>query len=172
MLKKQLLLFGVLVLVLPGLLLAGCANSKIEPQAIDPTIDICTSCKMSIVDMHFAAQCIDGIGQPINFDDIGCMALYIRRLGPGGEQGLKAIYVKDFNTTEWLPAKEAHYVQGRINTPMNFGIIALAREESARDFAKRIGGKELTWEEVLVAKQTVGLGDVRQGQDGKREDRP
>ncbi|GFN22831.1 nitrous oxide reductase accessory protein NosL [Thermanaeromonas sp. C210] len=160
------------LLLLVGLALAGCGGGPedVEPQAIDPTLDICPVCKMSIVDMHFAAQLIDSMGNPISFDDIGCMVLYLKRLGPEGSQGVKALYVTDFNMLEWLPAREAYYVQGRINTPMGFGIVACSQEEEAQRLAERTEGKVLTWEEVLEAKLTVGFDPARQAEDKGEQD--
>lgn len=152
------------ILVLGCLALAGCSGKQREvgPRPIDPTVDICSSCKMNIVDMHFAAQLIDGMGQTVSFDDIGCMALYVKKLGSGGEQNLKALYVKDFNTLEWIPVSEACYVQGRVDTPMSSGLVAFAGKEEAQELAGRIAGKLLTWEEVRAAKRTVGFGSRKQ----------
>lgn len=152
------------MLVLGCLAWAGCSGKQGEvgPRPIDPAVDICPSCKMSIVDMHYAAQLIDGRGQTVSFDDVGCMALYVKKLGSGGEQGLKALYVKDFNTLEWVPAGEASYVQGRVDTPMSSGIVAFAGKEEAQELAGRIAGKLLIWEEVLAAKRTVGFGSRQQ----------
>lgn len=163
MLRRQ---FFVPMLMVLCLALAGCAagHGGTEPHSIDPTLDVCPVCMMSIVDMHFAAQLIDDRGQPVSFDDIGCMALYVKRLGPQWESSVRAVYVKDFHTMEWVPAKEAAYVQGRIDTPMSFGIVAFANIEGAQKFAASTGSRVITWEEVLVAKQTVGFDECGQEQ--------
>lgn len=152
--KKQIYLFLMVLLFVAG---CGSNGDGAEPRTIDPTLDICPTCKMSIVDLHFAAQVIDNLGEPVSFDDIGCMVLYLKRLGEQWEQSTRAVYVKDFHSMEWLPAREAHYVHGGVNTPMSFGIVAFAAAEEAGLFAGRTGGKVLAWDEVLTVRLTVGL---------------
>jgi len=130
----------------------------LEPRVIDPTLDDCPVCRMSIIDLRFAGQVINNLGQHENFDDIGCLILYLKRLGLEEERSLGAIYVKDFATTEWAPAKEAFYVQGRIDTPMSFGIVAFKSQEQAEEMAQKIEGKIISWEEVKLVKFDIGFG--------------
>lgn len=141
------------------LLTLGCsAEIDTSPRSIDPTIDICPVCPMSIIDEHFAAQVIDDQGQVHSFDDIGCLSIYMRRLlETGGESSVLAHYVKDFATLEWVKAEEASFVQGQIDTPMSFGIVAFASEAEAQEFVKEVEGKPISWEQVLKEKLTIGL---------------
>ncbi|CDX00249.1 NosL [Desulfitobacterium hafniense] len=149
----------MVLLTLLGLSLIGCGAEEVDitPREIDPTIDICPVCRMSVIDERFAAQSIDSQGQVEIFDDIGCLSIFMRRLGPGEEESILASYVKDFESREWLKAPEAFYVQGRIDTPMSFGIVAFATEEAAQKFAQELEGKRLTWEQVLTEPLTIGL---------------
>lgn len=149
----------MVLLTLWCLAFIGCSSGDAAgtPREIDPTIDICPVCRMSVIDEHFAAQIIDSRGQAEIFDDIGCMSIFMRRLEAGAKDSILATYVKDFESKEWLKAREAFYVQGRIDTPMSFGIVAFAAEEAARKFAEEVGGKQLTWEQVLTEPLTIGL---------------
>ncbi|EHQ91321.1 nitrous oxide reductase accessory protein NosL [Desulfosporosinus youngiae] len=139
--------------------LLGCSAGETDrtPREIDPTIDVCPVCRMTVIDERFAAQTIDSQGQVEIFDDIGCLSIFMRRLEAGKKNGIAAAYVKDFESVEWLSAQEAFYVQGRIDTPMSFGIVAFADEETARKFAEEAGGRQMTWEQVLTEQLTIGL---------------
>lgn len=152
------------------LAVAGCGNSiSVEPRAIDPTLDACPICRMSIIDQRFAGQVIDSLGYVESFDDIGCLVLHLKRLGAEGKQGILATYVKDFGTAEWISAEDAVYVQGRIDTPMSFGIVAFASAEAAGDLAGKIDGQLLLWEEVLQVKFDIGFEEGVERQRGELE---
>lgn len=150
----------IIVFIFICFLLSGCSATEIDtsPRNIDPTIDICPICHMSIIDEHYAAQVIDDQGQVQSFDDIGCLSIYMRRLEAEGlEETVLAAYVKDFESVEWITAEEANFVQGEISTPMSFGIVAFTTEEKAQKFNEHIQGRLLNWEQVLKEKLTIGL---------------
>lgn len=149
----------IIAFILVCLFFTGCKAAEVDtnPRIIDPTIDICPVCRMSVIDEHFAAQAIDNMGNAENFDDIGCLSIFMRRLGDSANENILATYVKDFKTMEWINAQDAYYVQGRIDTPMSFGIVAFKTESSAQEFAQKIEGKQITWEQVLKEKLTIGL---------------
>ncbi|AGA67730.1 putative lipoprotein involved in nitrous oxide reduction [Desulfitobacterium dichloroeliminans LMG P-21439] len=149
----------MVLLTLWCLALTGCLSAEAlgTPQEIDPTIDICPVCRMSVIDEHFAAQIIDTQGQVEICDDIGCLSILMRKMETAAKDSILASYVKDFESLEWIGAQEAFYVQGQIDTPMSFGIVAFATEESARKFTEEVGGKQLTWEQLLSEPLTIGL---------------
>lgn len=148
-----------MILVMAVMVAAGgCGNGiDTEPRDIDPTLDACPICRMSIIDQRFAGQAIDSLGYAESFDDIGCLVLHLKRLGAQGQQDILAIYVKDFATTRWIPAEEAIYVEGRIDTPMSFGIVAFGSEEEAAELAGQIDGRLLEWKDVLEVQFDIGF---------------
>lgn len=141
------------------LLLSGCSTQvDASPQAIDSSLDICAICNMSIIDPRFAGQIVTQAGQVEKFDDIGCLALYLKKHGPKPAIKESMIYVKDYNTMDWIIATKATYIKAHINTPMNFGIVGFGSPEAAQSFGKELEDAELmTWQEVLTAKQTVSF---------------
>lgn len=166
MAKKRILI--ILCMIGFAFLAIGCDGSvSIEPKVIDPSLDDCPICRMSIIDLRFAGQVINNMGQHESFDDIGCLILYLKRLGSDGQQSLKAVYVKDFASTQWIPAKDAVYVQGRIDTPMSFGIVAFTTEEKAEEMAEKIDGQIISWEEVKEVKFDIGFDS--EADRGRRE---
>lgn len=142
-----------------AVLWTGCSRqADTSPQPIDASLDICATCSMSIIDRHFACEIVSREGRAEKFDDIGCLVLYLKKHSqePGVNESL--IYVKDYNTMDWLIASQAAYVKGAINTPMNYGIAGFGSPEAAQLFGKELEGAELmNWQEVLTAKQTVSF---------------
>jgi hypothetical protein len=65
-----------------------------------------------------------------------------RQEKPGAELGL---WVHDFQTGAWLPARQACYVENpELVTPMAFGVVAVARPEQAA----ALGGTTLSFEQI------------------------
>jgi copper chaperone NosL len=131
----KLILFFIL------LILASCnKDNELKPVDIHYGQDICERCKMIISEEKFSSQLILNNGKVYNFDDIGGMIIYIseNKINPENEK----IYVKDFITNKWLNSDEAVYIKlENINTPMNFGIIAVSNRDAANKIISEHGGK-------------------------------
>lgn len=154
--KKMAAIIFVLSLTL---LLSGCSTQvDTSPQPIDSSLDICPTCNMSIVDMRFAGEIVTQEGHVEKFDDIGCLALHLKKNSQEPAIKESMIYIKDYNTMEWIKASEATYIKAHINTPMNFGIVGFGSPEAAESFRKEHEDAALmNWQEVLTAKQTVSF---------------
>jgi len=130
-----------LILSMILLILASCDSDKvIKPVDIHYGQDICERCKMIISEERFSSQLILQNGEVYNFDDIGGMITYMseNKINPEKEK----MYVKDFVTKRWLNSNEAVFVSlESINTPMNFGLIAVSDNEAAGNIISEYGGK-------------------------------
>jgi len=130
-----------LILSMFLLILASCDSDKIiKPVDIHYGQDICERCKMIISEERFSSQLILENGEVYNFDDIGGMITYVleNRINP--ETAI--IYVKNFNTKKWLTSDEAIFVSLKnINSPMNFGLIAVSDYEMAGNIISEHGGE-------------------------------
>ncbi len=130
-----------LILSIILLILASCDNDKVlKPVDIHYGQDICERCKMIISEERFSSQMILKNGEVYNFDDIGGMITYVseNKINP---ETIK-IYVKDFNTNKWLTSDEAVFISlENINSPMNFGLIAVSNNEIAGNIISEHGGK-------------------------------
>jgi copper chaperone NosL len=86
---------------------------------------------MAISDARFASQLVAGAEEPKFFDDLGCLASYLRSaksLPQGGR-----VYLADHRTKAWVPATGAVYTKvPGIETPMGSHVIAHA-DPSSRD---------------------------------------
>jgi copper chaperone NosL len=59
--------------------------------------------------------------------------------------------VADYDSHEWLAAPEAFYMQSpELPTPMGSGLAAFHDRSAAETLAAQLGGRLLTWEEVLT----------------------
>jgi copper chaperone NosL len=109
----------------------------------------CSHCRMSVSDPRLAAQIASSADDPRFFDDIGCLAAYLR------EHPLPAdalAYVADHADGAWVRADRAVYSRAEsLSTPMGSHIVAHADEAArAADEAVR-GAARLSFDEVLAS---------------------
>jgi copper chaperone NosL len=132
------------------LLLCACACARRLPEPVDPApSDACAFCRMAVSDAHFAAQIAAPGEEPRFFDDIGCLAGWLKdhRAPEGG-----AAFVADHRTGQWVPARTAVYTRASgLSTPMGSGVIAHAESSSRDQDAGARGGVPLTVTQVFGA---------------------
>jgi len=123
--------------------LASCKDKMdTGPHVIHYGEDVCERCKMIISDKRFAAQFINQKGESVKFDDVGCMADYLKEGGNRGEKPL-TIYVTDFAAGQWLDAGKAFYLLNpELRSPMGYNIAAFGSEDEMNGSTFREGGKE------------------------------
>ena len=67
------------------------------------------------------------------------------------QEEVTAFFVHDYESREWIRAETAHFVlSDSLTTPMLSGLAAFASIEQADAFATEVGGKMLTFEELLA----------------------
>lgn len=113
-----------------ALFFMGC-DTKIDLSSKDVKWDreICERCKMIMSDRLYAAQVVNPKdGKRYYYDDIGCTILWFdEEKIPWEDQAI--IYVTDAKTGEWIDAKKAFWVFGKV-TPMDFGFAAYKEQQS------------------------------------------
>jgi copper chaperone NosL len=136
-----------LVLIV-ALSLAACTGGPVGPAQPDTKHDACGWCRMAVSDLRFAAQLVAPNEEPRFFDDIGCLATFLKAGGAPakGQVG----YVADHRTKQWVRASAAVYtkVPGLL-TPMNSFLVAHldAASQAADDSAK--GGTPMSVTDVF-----------------------
>jgi copper chaperone NosL len=142
-----LLRFACLVTALtaPAAILASCGGGGvIEPPAILYGRDECEECRMIISDERYAAALViaeNGAFRGIPFDDIGCLLAYERG---HAEASIAARYVRDAAGTTWLDAASGSFLHSpSLETPMAFGVAALATPDVAAQWRQKHGGEIL-----------------------------
>lgn len=135
---------GCVVAVL--IVLAQCQYRNPGPVAIEAD-DMCSFCRMSISEKRYAAELIDDEGRVFKFDDIGCMANFIKQKKT--DATIHETFVMDFDRREWLKAENAIYVRSsELKTPMNGGMIAFKEQSSAAAAVAKYHGTTLQFAEV------------------------
>jgi nitrous oxide reductase accessory protein NosL len=122
---------SLLVAGLALALLAAC--SKIPdtgPAEVKWDRVTCERCRMVLSDRHNSAEIrVHPEGKRSRvyfFDDIGCAVLWLEEGGKAWAGDPKTeIWVKDYRNGEWIDARSATYVEGRV-TPMEYGLGAQA----------------------------------------------
>lgn len=129
-------LFWLLLLLLAGSLgVAACSQQSGEPQPPEIVYgqDVCDRCGMLIGEPRFASATLLKNGEYLKFDDTGEMIRY--HLETGDDQ-VRAWFVHDYGTSEWLRGEQAFFVlSSDLLTPMGTGIVAFTSQESAEKFA-------------------------------------
>lgn len=109
--------------ILTGVVCAACATGPPRPQAIRLGEDACAHCRMTIVSMKTVAQIVTPGGEPVMFDEIGCLRDYLGN-HPVTEEAV--VYVADHRTGEWIDAARAVFSRTSEQTPMGSGLLAHA----------------------------------------------
>ncbi|MEO0197509.1 MAG: nitrous oxide reductase accessory protein NosL [candidate division WOR-3 bacterium] len=117
-----------------------------KPEPIKVGEDICSYCKMVIMDKKFSAEIITKKGKVYKFDAIECMIAYYNE----NEEDIEKTYVTNFlNPDEFLDAKTAIYLRTpHIKSPMGMNLSAYKNIESAKKMLESKEGEILNWEEV------------------------
>lgn len=138
MIKK----LGISALML--VLLSGCQNSSMEPEEINPEIDVCEVCNMGIAHEHFATEIVTEDGEIYKFDDIGCMDEFLQSESSLNEEGAAKKYVRDMESGEWVELEKAyHAYHPEYWTPMANGVVSFKNKERAEKYVKDQGMGEV-----------------------------
>lgn len=122
------------------------------PQPIDFGADVCSHCKMTIVDKQHAAELVTGKGKVFKFDAIECMLDYLQ----ANEDTEFAFYlVRDFNQPEdWQDARTSHYlISQAVPSPMGAYLSAFKDENGALELRNEKGGEVFDWQSLKKFRQ-------------------
>lgn len=150
MTRTRLALAAVAVLAGVAVLVGACGGGGDKPPEIAYGRDTCAECHMIISEPRFAAAYRTPDGTERKFDDIGDMVAFGVRQNQLADA--KA-WVHDFESEEWLDAREATYVVGDagvIDTPMGRGVLAFSERSAAEAFASGKAAKVVTWDELVA----------------------
>ncbi|WP_074037758.1 nitrous oxide reductase accessory protein NosL [Exiguobacterium profundum] len=138
---------GLLSIAGLSLALGACSSASAEPFEIKWGETECEVCKMKVMDKQFAAEAIMKKEKGYAFDDIGCL---MRDWYPEKkEEDIAAMYVKDFNTKDWVELDEAMFVYDKESkTPMAYNILSFAKEADAEAYIEENGGDMMDFEQL------------------------
>jgi len=125
---------------------AACAATG--PAPLDTRNDACAWCRMAVSDPRFAAQLALPGEDPIFFDDVGCLADYLR--AKGEVSGGARAWVADHRTKAWVDAAAALYTRvGALEAPMRSHLVAHADAASRDADPDTSGGTTATASELF-----------------------
>lgn len=106
-------------------LLAGCSGEPDSgPGKVRWDRDTCVRCAMAVSDHNYAAQARGGPAgakpRLYKFDDIGCAIIWLDQQ-PWKDDPRTEVWVTDYRNGEWIEARKAWYVTGKV-TPMAYGL--------------------------------------------------
>jgi copper chaperone NosL len=103
---------------------------------------------MTLADPRFAAESLTRTGKAVVFDDVACLAAWLGE----NHTAVASSWVANFAAhDQWLRADSAIYLQSdTLRTPMASGLAALTPGRQADSVRSLLGGRLLTWSEVLV----------------------
>ena len=106
----------------------------------------CSKCGMFPAKYHkWQTQIVFNDGKMAPFDGCKCMFGFLFKMGEYDKEhssaDIGAVWVREFNSGEWIDAKQAHYVIGSDEMgPMGKELIPFADAGSAETFQKEHGG--------------------------------
>lgn len=138
-------IFATLIALLA--VLSGCGESSMEPEEINPEIDVCEVCNMGIAHEFFATEIVTSEGDIYKFDDLGCMEEFLH--SHREEESAKK-FVRDMETGEWVELKDAyHAYDSEFWTPMANGVVSFKNKQRAENYISEQGFGELYDEQAL-----------------------
>jgi len=138
-----LIVFVHLFIFTPMLSANGTANDTVSPRTR------CTVCGMFVAKYpNWLAQIqYDSPEQTKFFDGVKDMMVFYfnpERYEGHSREAIKYIYVKDYYSLKWLPAKDAYYVVGSdVYGPMGHELIPFEFKNGAESFLKDHHGQEI-----------------------------
>jgi copper chaperone NosL len=106
---------------------------------------------MTIADPRFAAELVTTRGVVYAFDDVGCLAAFVRQ-GKVPAAEIHSLWVYDYlQPDSLLDARRAVYLRSdSLRTPMATGLAALRPGPAADSLERRLGGELRSWDELPV----------------------
>jgi copper chaperone NosL len=136
----------LVIIVISVGIFSSCSDPGPRPVKLNE--DSCAFCKMTITDGHFASQMTTKKGRQYVFDDLVCMAEFIKA---NAEIEHNHYYVADFcKPAEFNKADHTILLQSDdFRSPMGGNIAAFAIPDSAEHYKLKLGAKEVSWSHLM-----------------------
>ncbi len=145
-----------LAFVLLTLWLPACGGTRVVDPVPLAGGEACEYCRMTVEDPTLAAQVVGPGEEPRYFDDIGCVAAFLKeqRTRPVGQ----VVYVADHRTKQWVRADEAVFTRvERLSTPMDSHLVAHSDVQSRDADPDARGGSPVPAREIVGADARGGV---------------
>lgn len=134
-------------LALAMALAIAAACTRPAPRPIAWNDEVCRHCHMTIADPRFAAELVTSKGRVHAFDDVSCLAAFVRAGAVRADQ-VHSLWVYDYLEPGSLrAARRAIYLEvDTLWTPMGSHLLALRPGAAANSLRSRLGGRLLDWD--------------------------
>ncbi|MHB1169281.1 MAG: nitrous oxide reductase accessory protein NosL [Longimicrobiales bacterium] len=135
------------VMMAATVLVAACSPGPVPIVYGD---DMCTHCRMAIVDERYGSELVTRTGLTHTFDSIECLADYVLRLDD--VETIHSLWVTSFqHPGELIAVEDALFLHSEmLRSPMGANLTAFRSDAiTERSLLDSFGGDVLTWEEVL-----------------------
>ena len=107
--------------------------------------DSCAECKMTISDPRFGGEIVTKKGKVYKFDDVHCIAHFMKRRGVGMSDIYQTLFV-DFNKPgSFVSVRSAEFViSSQLKSPMNGNAAAFASKSTADSKSAELEGSKTT----------------------------
>lgn len=141
------------ILIALVLLMTACGLGSCQsgPRAVRLGQDECSHCRMTVVKPGFAAELVTSKGRQYIFDDLICLAGFLREHPEVASQNPSLLVADFMEPAKWLPIQSAKLVRSpEFHSPMNGQVAAFATEAAAEAATRQLrqGGQMLTWNDV------------------------
>jgi copper chaperone NosL len=124
-------------------ILAGLGSCTTSPEPLQPGVDACHACKMTIMDNRFGAEVITQKGKIFKFDDTSCLMGFLK------EENMNKpafILVVEYSSTHLIDVQNAFFVKAeKVGSPMAGNIAAFSNAAEAEKFRTGWNGEMLGW---------------------------
>lgn len=145
--ERALGMTGVGIALVSAVIATACGGGAPEPAPLDTRNEQCASCRMAVSSARFASQLVAPGELPRFFDDLGCLADFLK----AGKAPAEAVaFVADHRTKAWVRADRAVYTRvPGLETPMGSHVIAHADAASRDGDADARAGTPVTPSELF-----------------------
>jgi copper chaperone NosL len=129
------------------LLMTSCSSGP-EPFAYGK--EQCEDCRMTIMEPHFGAEVITKKGRIYKFDDVHCVANFLKKGSLKSEDISQTFFVDYNNEKNFINSETAWFaVSPQLESPMNSHAAAFGTKEAAEKKSKEVGGSVKKWNELM-----------------------
>lgn len=145
-----------------------------EPQEIPSDVS-CGKCGMFPAKYpQWQSQIVFSDGSMTPFDGCKCMFGFMFNMAkydPAHQsQDIANVWVKDFNSGDWVDAKNAHYVIGsEVMGPMGKELIPFADAAAAQAFQKKNGGQLAMYDTISMGTLKPLMGGMKMNMNGSMQ---
>jgi copper chaperone NosL len=133
------------VLILSAITAFMFTGCKPGPEKINIGKDLCTECKMTIVDPKFGGEIVTTKGRIFKFDDVHCMAAFLEHRGVELSEIGNTLFVDYEGAHDFISVKDAEFViSSSFNTPMAGNAAAFKGKDAANKKSATIDGSRVT----------------------------